>query len=376
MVACVLALFCGAGCGLLNPTKDDPSIEVSAQGGVFTVTEHQRPVFSAQVLKWYDGHRAAVSLTYDNPWGVDRRHQLVTDAAIQRGLCMDLELVSAIYQTAQFQPALERMRTELMPRGIHLFGHGHQHVNHDSLGYAAALASFRLNYALMEGWGLQPRAYAYPGSAGRNRSTQLACQQAGFICARGSTVSPDSFYICPDSVLAPKNWYYLPAVVMAQEFPSYVNDHQELLPVLETALAKGAWVILIYHAVGIPEGWGHYPLQEYLADLGSIAAADFWSTNMDRGAAYIRERQAFAIELASDDDRGAAKEYGLVFRDGLDNQVYDQPLTVELRIDPGLAVQRAYLEPPVESGGSYELTGDRFRVNLVPDEKQYTLRLE
>ncbi len=91
-------------------------------------------------------------------------------------------------------------RNDLMPSGIHFFGHGHTHALHDTMDYERAYASFHTCFALMRQWGLEPWAYAYPGSSALRPSTQLANRDAGFIAARGQAFAPAEYYIVPDDV--------------------------------------------------------------------------------------------------------------------------------------------------------------------------------
>jgi hypothetical protein len=180
-----------------NPVKPDND---------FTVNN----TFQVSVLKWYDGHKAAVSITYDSSWCANEKVIQVANAVTDRKMHMDFEVVTATFNKPEKLFRVTQMREQLIPQGIHFYGHGHEHVNHDKLDFEAAYNSFKLCYNLMDEWGLEPKAYGYPGSSGYKPSTQLAVKLAGFICARGVTVSPDSFYICPDEKKEPLNWFYLP----------------------------------------------------------------------------------------------------------------------------------------------------------------------
>jgi len=289
---------------------------------------------------------------------------------------MDLEIVTWLFRKPDYHPLIAKMKTELGPHGVHFVGHGHQHVNHDSLRLGEAFASFKQCYRWMKKWGLKPKAYAYPGSAGREYRTQRAAKRAGFICARGSTTQPEEFYICPGNTPEPDNWYYLPAVVMAQEFPSYINDHEELIPILETALAKSAWVILLYHAIDIPEGWGYYPLEDFTQDLAQIAASDFWSANLDQAAAYIQERNTFELEIVGYKESRQSRAFQLRFRDRRDNAIYDQPLTLDFHFNPELPIRAVHLEPPLGSSMDVPLTDHRLRLNVIPKGQKHWMRLD
>ncbi len=370
-----LCCFLLAGCGWLNPASPEYGL-VPLAPFRYAVQEDGQPLFELEVLKWPQGRRAAVSITYDAPFGTDPGHHLATDAVLARGLTMDIEMVTAIFQEPENRHLLEDIQNQLVPRGIHFFGHGHRHINHDSLSYEEALASFKLCYDLMTEWGLRPRAYAYPGSAGRLATTQQANRNAGFLCARGMSVDPRAMLICPGDTTEPANWYYLPSAVMAKRTSSsYISNHQELAPILAEALQRRAWVILMYHAVGIPEGWGYYPLVDFEKDLDYLAGHDFWIGNMDRAALYIKERNAFAPQLGRVDKKQGHREFSLVLADGLDNTVCDQPLTFELRFDPGLDGDTLHVEPPLGGRSDFPVVDNRLRLEAVPDEQAYRLSL-
>ena len=155
--------------------------------------------------KFRNGRPAAVSITYDAPFGTHPKHHLATAAVLQRDLRLDLELVSAIYLTPRWRHLTDYYRTELMPQGIRFFGHGHTHALHDTMTFDAAYESFRTNFLLMQAWGLGPKGYAYPGSSGLRRSTQAANRTAGFYAggtARRFRIGlddglPDSLYSEP-----------------------------------------------------------------------------------------------------------------------------------------------------------------------------------
>jgi hypothetical protein len=75
----------------------------------------------------------------------------------------------------------------MIPRGVHFFGHGHKHDQHDWFDFDYCYTSFKTCFDYMELWGLQPKSYGYPASSGRNKTTQLACELAGFISNRKAT---------------------------------------------------------------------------------------------------------------------------------------------------------------------------------------------
>ena len=380
-----LALCCWS-CGD-NPTgvqaPQDPSFsrmasaKLADKSDIYVVRHGGEEVFRVEALKWRDGHRGAISITYDAPWGVDSVFSLATDVA--RDMRMDLEIVSSQLEFHSRQPIIGRMHQELRPNGIGFFGHGHEHIHYDWYGFAAAYEAFRTNFQLMQQWGFEPKTYAYPHWAGTLSITQAANRQAGFIAARGGIRRPEAraeYYICPDDVRVPNNWYFLPSVIMGSKDGTDIPHHDALVPVLEGALEAGAWVILTYHAIGNPEGWGYYPLAEFERDLDYIGATDFWNGNLDAITMYIQERNALDIQIVRYFGIGTPKLYELTIGDGLDNALYNEPLTFELSFNPELQVRQVHFDPPIGGASTFVVEEDRLRLELVPDEQRYALTLE
>lgn len=356
-----------AGCE--HPTRYLPSeYEVVTGANQVTLLTGADTLLTVSSLKWPQGSAAAVSITYDAPWGTHADHHLATDAVIARGLHMDLEMVTWIYTQPALHHWLSVYQEELVPNGVHFFGHGHTHALHDTMEYDDAYASFRLCYDLMTNWGFNPKAYAYPGSSGLRPSTQAANRAAGFICARGDAKSESEYYIVPDSTREPANWFFLPSVVMGNASYRYVDVHEKLVPILNEAVAHTAWVILMYHAIGIPEGWSYYPLADFEQDLEAMQERSMWSGNMDEVACYVRERAALRFELVGveSNERGGACQIRL--DDGLPDNVYDVPLSFEVRSRVGdLELSRLDATAPTASGAV-------LRFDALPEGSTFVLR--
>ena len=73
---------------------------------------------------------------------------------------------------------------------------------------------------------------------------------------------------------------------------------------------------------------------------------------------------------------GAPKQFELTIGDGLDNTLYDEPLTFEFNFNPEHRVRRVHFDPPIGEVSSFEVEADRLRVHMVPDERRYALVLE
>ena len=353
------------------------------------------------IAKWFDDHAAAISITYD---GAPVRSNAVDDLAQELGLVLDYEMVTQRYRD-RVPEWVEHDLTELIPdavpgdlyepltdkqiayglsltdRGFGFFGHGHWHVDHDALSYAQAYDSFRLNYEVMEGLGLKPVAYAYPRGAGAEAETQQALADAGFLAGRRSYIRADETpYLVPDDATTPENWFFLSVLTMEsidfRQCEWCINDTWELLAHLRQALRSRAWIIPVYHNIGGRAwgGWGFYDWEYFQHDLEAIAAHDFWVAPMNDVVLYLRERERAEVTMQVSARDGVTRHVELVLADGLDNERFDQPLTV-------------LFTPPADwFGAAVEVTRngqviDRIpavtelaRLSLLPDEEPYLLQ--
>ncbi len=72
LLVAVISLVAMSSCDTANPAKVEPGTFVLSQAGnTLTVIEDGDTTFTLTSLKWLNGARAAVSITYDAPWGVE-----------------------------------------------------------------------------------------------------------------------------------------------------------------------------------------------------------------------------------------------------------------------------------------------------------------
>ena len=359
------------------------------------------PLPTPTIAKWFDDHTAAISITYD---GAAVRPNEEGDVAQDLGLVLDYEMVTRRYRD-RLPDWVEHDLTELIPdpvpgdlyepltaeeiayglsltaRGFGFFGHGHWHVDHDALSYAQAYQSFRLNFEVMESLGLKPVAYAYPRGAGEEAETQQALADAGFLAGRRSYIDADETpYIVPDDETTPENWFFLPVLTMEsidfRQCDWCVNDTWELLAHLRQALRSRAWIIPVYHTIGGRrwESWGFYDWDYFQADLEAIAARDFWVAPMNDVVLYLREREQAEVTMQVSERDGVTRRVELVLADGLDNDRFDQPLTL-LFTPPadwfGVAVEVTRNGQVIDR---IPAVTELARLSLLPDEEPYRLQ--
>jgi hypothetical protein len=327
------------------------------------------------IEKWYNGHTAAISITYDSGWPISGHDKQAQQLVLSYGLVMDYEVVS--YQMPDY--IWDYIRDELIPNGFGTFGHGHKHINHDNLTYEEALESFSVNYTLMkERLGITPVSYAYPGGYGFNDSTTAALQNAGFISARMHHTNDHSDpYNLSGNKTEPDHWYRLRALVMQDvdfENNHYaVNNTEELIPYLDGALNNRAWLIKAYHAIGDPNGWGFYKMDEFENGLIEIKNRDFWVASMDNITKYITQRSSTILDV--DYSKAYDGLITLQLTHDLDMALFNHEMTLWVPVPN----QYKGKEITVTRNGEFILTRTTtdgvLQVNLVPSDFSYEITI-
>ena len=368
-------------------------------GAEFSASRPPPAAPALTIAKWFDDHAAAISITYD---GTSKAPNRIDKLVLDQGLVLDYEMVTQRYFD-RVPDWVEHDLTELVPdvvpgdlyqpmtdaeiehslsltaHGFGFFGHGHWHVDHDALSYAQAYDSFRLCFEVMASLGLEPVAYAYPRGAGGEAETQRALADAGFLAGRLSFPAlGQTPYIVPDADTAPENWFFLPGLTMEsirfRECEWCINDTSELVPVLDQALARTAWIIPVYHNIGTGAGWGFYEWEDFEGDVRAIAARDFWVAPMNDVVLYLRQRERAEAALQVIEQDGVTRRIAFVLADGLDDERFDQPLTLLFRRPAdwfGAPLQVTQNGRVVARIAAFAETA---AISLPPNEERYLVR--
>jgi hypothetical protein len=298
----------------------------------------------AKIARWYNNCSAAISLTHDHGQPASKLNRKINKFVVDNGLTMDYEIVTGNY--IRFPVRRKHLLHKLTASGLSFYGHGHTHINHDKLSYNEALKSFKQCYKTMKDLGLKPTAYAYPHGAGMEKETRQALSEAGFLSGRlhFSKRSTDP-YIVPGSTLEPEDWFALPTIVMQDyafnQCKKCVNNNEELIPYLDNAIQKRAWIILTYHSIGNEKGYGFFKFEEFKKNIHSIRERDFWSASMNSVTLYTRERSRAKVKI--EPVRNSIKKIQTIritLSDGLPNEIYDQPLTILFNL-PGSWINKS-----------------------------------
>jgi hypothetical protein len=337
------------------------------------------------ITNWHDNHRAAISITHDAGWVSAETVGRVNALVVEQNLHLGYEMVTSTFR--EYPELLTYARNSMSNRYFSFFGHGDTHINHDALGYDSALASFTKCAETMKNFGFRPIAYAYPHGAGFLPETQRALANAGFLSARGfSFEKGEASLIMPDSTRLPKNWYLLPSLVMQdiafEGCDSCINSNAELVPYLDAAIRRGAWLTNTYHAIGDDKGWGYYKFSEFQADLASIKMRDFWCASLEDVTLYIRERANTRIQTTMlktvNTSFGASSTKGveITLSDNLDNTLFNFPLTVRLVPPTSWVGKKATVRQNAQTVQPIFSVTDTLFLHLLPNETPYSVIIE
>jgi peptidoglycan/xylan/chitin deacetylase (PgdA/CDA1 family) len=288
------------------------------------------------LTKWQGNHTAAFTITSDHAWGYMEPwevwfRRVIADSALP----VDVDFTSSFI----YSPLQTTCLTDtLLPIGCGVFAHGHLHVNTDTMTYNEALQNFRLCAEKLRALGIAPRVYAYPGGYGHNPTTRQAARDAGYLAAR--MFSPlESPYIAPDSALQPEDWYRLPTLAMfsraahdtdplLKNATNLIHNTRELIPFLDGALARRAWLMATYHAINRP--WNNtYETDDFLRDVAAAHARDLWMVSYNTATLYLYERSRARLETTHNrDSAGRLQSIVLRVEDGLADDVFAVPLTL------------------------------------------------
>jgi hypothetical protein len=290
---------------------------------------------SVEIAKWRDNHRAAISINQDTGAILASPFLACQKLVAARKMVMDYEIVTADYEKQKDN--LRYLKDVLIPSGFGYFGHGHTHINHDDLTFDQAKESFQRCFDSMKKMGLKPVAYAYPFGAGLKNRIHRALSAAGFLSGRtysfGGEKSP---FIMPYGQRQPQDWGWLPSLAMEdysfRQTKNCIINNEHLIPFLNGALTKKAWLILTYHSIGYPEGWGFYQLEEFRKDLDAIKSRDFWNASLNDITLYTFERSQARCAVRMMTKRNSwPLEFKLLLSDGLENTRFNIPLTIAVR---------------------------------------------
>ncbi len=238
-----------------------------------------------RTLPW-NGHKAAVSLTFDDALPV---HLDVAVPALRKR-----HLRATFFLIADKTIRMDEWKRAIRD-GNEIGNHSASHENPNTL---SAEAGFRQVEDAQEFFkanlGVRPLTYAYPYAL-TTKQARDAAMRYNFL-ARGWRVNGISQYLVPGCGL---DWYNVPSIATHT-----ITTPAEAEAWVDTARAKRAWVVLQIHGIGHAKfGFDPVPLDTFFTLLNKLAAAvnegDVWVAPFGEVGAYWRASDIFERSATS-----------------------------------------------------------------------------
>lgn len=129
---------------------------------------------------------------------------------------------------------------------------------------------------------------------------------------------------------------------------------------------EGGWFVLNFHGITQPSlkrewtGWAPLSIQDLRYVLDYVLQQGFWIAPFGTVARYVRERESVMVFFIS----GSGDSVVFTLEDGLDDAVYNQPLSIEV------VVPDSWRRVSVAQSGravSHRMKKNHVYVNLLPD---------
>ncbi|MFO7729638.1 MAG: polysaccharide deacetylase family protein [Spirochaetia bacterium] len=325
--------------------------------------------FDYEIAPWYDFKTAACSVTFDdgtldqylvafpelNKHDIKATFFLITGPR-ERGVWRDGTWERLLFSWEQAR--------EIAAYGHEIASHGSSHADltklpanaHEELGKSRD--TIRLHVPAL------PRGMTFSWPYWRSTAELQEIAHTYYLGARSGGGELDYYPIRFEGIpgRAPQNLFRINSLRISEEFhPWDIKKHSEKV------LKKGRWLVLDFHGVDngeIPEralGWDPISLQSFKTALDYIKERDFWIAPFGAVLRYIRERDNASVSLIE----GTKSSIIFSVEDGLDNEVYSQPLSMDI------AVPEDWNSVEVYRNGIYKfrtrVANKRVRINIVPD---------
>lgn len=234
-------------------------------------------------MSW-NGRPAAISLTFDD--GLESHRQHAVPMLEREGLKGTFFLIpKPIAMEADFEPLQPHFWQHAAQSGHEIGSHSMTHRKAANLTQQEALKeAIESRKFLQELSGQTVNSFCYPYTDAPSQ-LQKAVKRAGYGFARGGRLARASKFIRQGDGV---NRLNLPAIHVSNT----VIESEEIYGHITEAIGKRAWIILMFHAIGAPQGWDNVHLEtfkQFLQTLSELQQTKMaWVAPMGEVGAYLR----------------------------------------------------------------------------------------
>ncbi len=362
-----------AGCGT---TRDSPpgGIDdgVGDRAGEYRWEPEPDIQPDIEPLQWPRGLRAACSITFDD--GTLDQYLLAYPAMYRRNIRGTFFVITGFVGDTWPDGAVSRRTFGWSPArimaatGQEIGSHGHTHLdlraNPDS-----AEAEFSLSLGSLQAEVRRQSGYPFSWNYWRSTPELASLASNYFLSARGGTPRSDIYLSSCSAYEENIDIFNVNAFA-----PLGDRGISDTVTLFRQQYASGGWLVLDFHGIddGIISrdalGWQPLPAVEFETLLDSLLEYGYWIAPFGTVSKYVRERQSLyplILDLEGD---------SLTFRlyDGLDDAIYDLPLTFEIDLPAGW--EQVHVSQAGVKRWSSRLSEGRLLFEAVPDGREILIR--
>lgn len=346
VVACLYVFFYLPDCASVKKAEEaSPTLPYTPAPETLTEVAGR---FSFRIARWYGFKQASCSLTFDD--GTLDQYVLALPELAKRNLKATFFLITKYVRRGYWIDSGIRRELFSWDQAREIYHAGHEIGSHTKTHADMTKKETNVKRELKDSYdkikgelhitGGLTLAWAYWRSTEESR--QLASRY--YIAARSGSGVLESYVDKngEDIFWTREGFYSINSFgIRSKEF---VKPWEWYCSRMYTA---GGWFVLNFHGIagsGIKRewlGWEPLTLQDFRYVLDYVTQEGFWIAPFGTVARYARERESAMIFLLA----GSDSEVVFTVEDGLDDDVYDQPLSLEA------IVPRSWHEVEVTQGG-------------------------
>lgn len=325
--------------------------------------------FDYRIASWFGFTQSACSVTFDD--GTLDQYLLAFPELEARSIEATFFLITAprdegVWQDGDRERMLfswEQART-LSSAGHEIASHGSTHIDLTQNSTDAALELKRSKDTILDHLPTLPKGMTFSWPYWRSTPMLQKLAHSYYIGARSGGGDIDYYRMRFDGIpqKTPQNYFRVNSMRVSETFAS-----RKMKSLCSKTFEDGNWLIVDFHGItdgNIPKealGWDPISLENFRRALDYLTAKDFWIAPFGTVLRYIKERDAASITFV----RRTHNTVSFTAVDGLDDEVFSHPLSVEI------FVPEEWHAVDVYRNGSYKssavVDGGRVRCSIQPD---------
>lgn len=372
-------LFLTVSISCLVPPEAEEEIPVVEEVFIATIedsTYHISPDFDfdLQIARWFDFREAAASLTFDD--GTYDQFAHAMPILEEKGVKGTFYLAARLIEEGLWDDRGTMRKMMSWEDAALLASNGHEigshSLNHIDLTREGTDLNIELEQSrsLIEGKipGVTVETFCWPHWRETPEALKTASQY--YLSARSGN-GVISYYLNRKGGIPadpPQNMFQVNALGLLDS-----HSREEWSSVMDEVYNRGSWFVSSYHGVdregADPRhlGWKALPEEMFRQTIDYLKDQGFWIGTFAEVSKYIYERDSSLLHL-----KNLGDSLTLFLDDGLDDELYNQPLTIKITLPEEWTEGFAYSEDGRQIDSDFS-EGQLF-LNLIPNGRPVIIK--